>query len=82
MYHFGIAEAAQPTRECPRKFGLFKLGDATDCGHFMSCVYGRAYMFTCPEGLAFNELTLKCDWPDLVPSCNPESKTAFAKSCY
>lgn len=35
----------------------------------MNCVAGKASINQCPEGLAFNEETIRCDWPDLVPGC-------------
>lgn len=38
----------------------------------MNCVEGRGYTFDCPEGLAFNDESYRCDWPDQVPSCDPE----------
>lgn len=40
----------------------------------MNCVEGRGFTFDCPEGLAFNEESYRCDWPDQVPSCDPECK--------
>ncbi|CAH1389986.1 unnamed protein product [Nezara viridula] len=43
----------------------------------MNCVHGIGYQFNCPEGLAFNEETLQCDWPDLVPTCNAEGFLGF-----
>lgn len=69
---FTFSEPPQSTRDCPRSYGYFKLGDAKNCGNFMNCVQGRGFNFECPLGLAFNELTLHCDWPDMVPSCDPE----------
>jgi hypothetical protein len=38
----------------------------------MNCVDGRGYVFNCPEGLAFNQDTYLCDWPDEVESCDAE----------
>lgn len=38
----------------------------------MSCVEGRAHIFHCPEGLAFNSESYRCDWPDQVPDCDVE----------
>ena len=35
----------------------------------MNCVEGKASLNQCPEGLAFNPDTIRCDWPDLVPGC-------------
>jgi hypothetical protein len=38
----------------------------------MNCVDGRGYVFDCPEGLAFNQDSYRCDWPDQVESCDAE----------
>lgn len=38
----------------------------------MNCVEGRGFTFDCPEGLAFNGDTYRCDWADQVPDCNAE----------
>lgn len=66
------SEPAQPTDECPHQFGYFREGDTQHCGQFRNCVNGRGYIFDCPEGLAFNEYTLRCDWADLVETCDAE----------
>lgn len=54
------------------------MGDAQNCGQFMNCVDGRGFEFNCPEGLAFNEQTYRCDWPDQVPSCDAEAYLGFS----
>lgn len=43
----------------------------------MNCVDGRGYTFDCPEGLAFNPQTYRCDWPDQVPDCDAEAFLGF-----
>lgn len=68
----------QATEECPHQFGYFRLGDDTDCGHFMNCADGRGYTFECPDGLAFNKETYRCDWPDQVPDCDAEKFLGFS----
>lgn len=65
-------EPPQPTDDCPHQYGYFRLGDATNCGQFKNCVEGRAYIFDCPEGLAFNGDSYRCDWPDQVLTCDAE----------
>lgn len=67
-----IIEPAQATEDCPHQYGYFRLGDANNCGQFMNCAEGRGYTFDCPEGLAYNGDTYRCDWPDQVESCNSE----------
>ncbi|XP_059612841.1 protein obstructor-E-like [Phlebotomus argentipes] len=71
-------QAAQPTDDCPHQFGYFRLGDASHCGQFMNCVDGRGFTFDCPEGLAFNKDTYRCDWPDQVPDCDAEAFLGFS----
>ncbi|XP_050524173.1 protein obstructor-E-like isoform X2 [Daktulosphaira vitifoliae] len=67
----------QPTRDCARQFGYFRLGDETQCSQFLICVNGIGYTMDCPEGLAFNELTFRCDWPDQVDTCDAEAFLGF-----
>lgn len=50
------------------------MSDSRNCGQFINCAFGDGYIFNCPEGLAFNERTYKCDWPDQVESCDAERK--------
>lgn len=74
LIYVTFAEPPQPTSDCPRQFGYFRLGDETKCGQFLNCVNGIGYKFDCPEGLAFNELTFRCDWADQVDTCDAEGK--------
>ncbi|KAL6257677.1 hypothetical protein P5V15_011256 [Pogonomyrmex californicus] len=70
-------QPANPTENCPHQYGYFKIGDHQRCGQFMNCVDGRGYVFDCPEGLAFNPETYRCDWPDQVADCDAESFLGF-----
>lgn len=38
----------------------------------MNCADGVGYVFDCPEGLAYNSETYRCDWPDQVSDCDAE----------
>ncbi|KAK1123548.1 hypothetical protein K0M31_008253 [Melipona bicolor] len=67
----------EPTDECPHQYGYFKLGDEQNCGKFITCVEGRAHIFHCPEGLAYNSEFYRCDWPDQVPDCDTEAFLGF-----
>lgn len=71
-------EPAQPTEDCPHQYGYYRLGDQNNCGQFMNCVEGRGYTFDCPEGLAFDGDSYRCDWPDQVSSCDAEG-TVFIR---
>jgi len=73
----GRFQPPQPTEDCPHQFGYYRMGDASHCGQFMNCASGRGYVFDCPEGLAWNIETYKCDWPDQVPDCDAESFLGF-----
>ncbi|XP_023174957.2 protein obstructor-E isoform X1 [Drosophila hydei] len=70
-------QPANGTDECPRQFGFYPNGDETKCGVYRNCAHGVASLTKCPEGLAFNEETYQCDWPDLVANCNAEAYLGF-----
>ncbi|KAJ9586642.1 hypothetical protein L9F63_019744, partial [Diploptera punctata] len=70
-------QTPKSTEGCPHQFGYFRLGDSRNCGQFTNCVDGRGYVFDCPEGLAFNQDTYRCDWPDQVESCDAEAFLGF-----
>lgn len=44
----------------------------------MNCAHGRSFRFECPEGLAFNQETYRCDWPDQVADCDAEAYLGFS----
>ncbi|XP_006623243.1 protein obstructor-E-like [Apis dorsata] len=70
-------QPAQPTADCPHQYGYFKVGDKQNCGQFMNCADGKGYIFDCPEGLAFNSESYRCDWPDQVTDCDVEAFLGF-----
>jgi hypothetical protein len=68
----------QSTGDCPHQYGLFKAARAQDqCGTYVNCVAGVASISNCPEGLAFNADTVRCDWPDEVPDCDAQRYLRF-----
>ncbi|XP_064292023.1 uncharacterized protein LOC135309713 [Plodia interpunctella] len=75
----GSPQPAKATAECPHQYGFFPSPRATssECGYYHRCVEGKALEMQCPPGLAFNPETARCDWPDLVASCNPDEFLGF-----
>ncbi|XP_004928563.1 protein obstructor-E-like [Bombyx mandarina] len=75
----GSIQPAQTTPDCPHQYGIFKHPNAspTNCGQYRTCVGGRAFDMVCPPGLAFNPDFSRCDWADLVPSCDAEKFLGF-----
>ncbi|XP_043463860.1 protein obstructor-E-like [Leptopilina heterotoma] len=71
-------QPARPTEDCPHQYGYFKVGDQKNCGKFMNCADGVGYIFDCPEGLAYNSKTYRCDWPDQVEDCDAEAYLGFS----
>ena len=67
-----MATAAQPVGNCQRRWGMFGAGDRSNCGEFVNCVDGTEFRFTCPEGLAWDAATWRCEWADKVESCDVE----------
>lgn len=67
--------ASPANGNCLRRWGMFKAGQS--CGEYVNCVDGREYQFKCPEGLAWHPDLWRCDWPDLVPTCNAEEYLGF-----
>ncbi|KAJ8734154.1 hypothetical protein PYW07_014705 [Mythimna separata] len=76
----GAAQPAQPTGDCPHQYGYFVSPAASDenCGQYRLCVAGKAIDRFCPTGLAFNANLGRCDWPDLVASCNADKFLGFS----
>ncbi|OQR74193.1 hypothetical protein BIW11_09234 [Tropilaelaps mercedesae] len=55
-----------------QKEGLYR--HPNDCSKFYRCISGRdlyleAVQFDCAPGLAFDETSASCTWPDNVPAC-------------
>ena len=68
MVHVSV-QAAREGGACPYSFGLFPSGEGcTD--YFVKCAYGEPQPELCTEGLAYDELTHSCNWPDLMKTCS------------
>ncbi|GAB6021813.1 cuticular protein analogous to peritrophins 3-E [Chamberlinius hualienensis] len=70
-------QPAQPTTNCPHRWGMFPDSNPNNCGVFWNCVDGRSFKFECPEGLAFSTITSRCEYPDEAPNCNAEAFLGF-----
>lgn len=73
----GALQPAQPTEQCPHQFGYFRLGDPANCRTYLNCANGIATVVKCPLGLAFDETSYICDWPDNVLNCDAEAYLGF-----
>ncbi|KAK2719892.1 protein obstructor-E-like [Artemia franciscana] len=72
-----VTQPPQSTELCPHAWGIYFTGDKANCGTFRNCVGGVAHDFNCPEGLAFNEQSLRCDWPEQTESCDAAAFIGF-----
>lgn len=70
-------EPSQSSADCPHQYGMFRSSSSCE-GSFLNCVAGKAIPHECPEGLAFNEAKLQCDWPDQVQGCDTASFLRFS----
>lgn len=48
-----------------------------ECTSFIECSDGQVFYKNCPQGLAWNEQTGNCDWPENTPYCPAESILGF-----
>jgi hypothetical protein len=74
--------ARNPESVCEYSFGLFK-PTAADCDIFYyRCAYGEAEEVACDKGLAYDDRSHSCNWPDLLLDigCDPES--AFGEQLF
>ncbi|KAG0700421.1 Peritrophin-1 [Chionoecetes opilio] len=56
-----------PSLSCPTPSGFF--AHPSDCGTYVTCSDGDVDIKQCPEGLHFNPVQRRCDYPKLV-QCN------------
>jgi len=60
-------EPAISTKHCPRLYGTY--ADPESCSVFYKCIDGKANMYECPPGLAYDQEKRGCHWADQVPDC-------------
>lgn len=62
---------------CEYDFGIFAVGACETYYH--KCQYGEPIPTDCTPGLAYDERTHSCNWPDLMlETCNPEQIVGFS----
>ncbi|KAF8789643.1 Protein obstructor-E like protein [Argiope bruennichi] len=69
-----LLEPPISTPGCPYRFGIFPSGS---CTQYIRCAWGEPNITDCEEGLAYNDDTHSCIWPDQVPGCDSEAIVGF-----
>ncbi|XP_003742586.1 protein obstructor-E [Galendromus occidentalis] len=59
---------------CYYQWGLYP---ADNCVQYVRCEFGTPYVKDCEPGLAYDDRSKTCNWPDLVDGCDPESIVGF-----
>ncbi|XP_039289057.1 protein obstructor-E-like [Nilaparvata lugens] len=69
-----VSVEADSSPGCEFKFGIY--ADSDSCStSYIKCEHGYPYQTPCEPGLAYDEKSHKCNWPDeLQHICNPEGK--------
>lgn len=70
----GVKPGPIPSPDCPWQFGVFPSGN---CIQYFKCQFGVANLTDCGPGLAYDDLTHSCNWPDLVDGCDSEAIVGF-----
>ncbi|KAF7494376.1 hypothetical protein SSS_05849 [Sarcoptes scabiei] len=70
-----IDHSRSKSLHCPHPNGYY--ADREDCRKFYACDDGRAFLMSCPLGLAYDEMTGTCSWPDMVEGCRSEEMLRF-----
>lgn len=63
-----------PSHDCPWQWGIFP---SDSCTQYLLCAWGEANVTDCEEGLAYQEESHSCVWPDDVPGCDSEAIVGF-----
>ncbi|XP_040073118.1 protein obstructor-E isoform X2 [Ixodes scapularis] len=63
-----------PSPDCPWQFGVFP---SASCVEYFKCEWGHANLTHCEPGLAYDDATHSCNWPDLVDGCDSEAIVGF-----
>ncbi|PSN49919.1 Protein obstructor-E [Blattella germanica] len=62
---------------CLYQFGIYPEGPHCST-NYIKCAYGEPHPTPCEPGLAYDDKTHSCNWPDLLLDiCNPEAVVGF-----
>lgn len=77
IIYFVLSATPLSTPACEYQFGIYP--DSSSCSTtYTKCAYGEPYQAHCDAGLAYDEKSHTCVWPDqLIPFCNPEAVIGF-----
>jgi len=59
---------------CHFQWGLYP---ANNCVQYVRCEEGEPYIKDCEAGLAYDDHSKTCNWPDLVDGCDSEAIVGF-----
>nr|CAD7420568.1 unnamed protein product [Timema poppensis] len=64
---------------CLYQFGIYP--ESASCStNYLKCEYGVAHQTPCEPGLAYDDKTHSCNWPDLLlDTCNPEGMSQYCE---
>ncbi|XP_054271647.1 protein obstructor-E-like [Macrosteles quadrilineatus] len=83
-YHWGVecgnrkaVLVPESSPGCEYKFGIYP--ESSSCStNYIKCEHGYPYQTPCEPGLAYDDKTHSCNWPDmLLDQCNPEAVLGF-----
>ncbi|XP_063973271.1 protein obstructor-E [Diachasmimorpha longicaudata] len=62
---------------CEYQFGVYS--ESHSCStNYIKCIHGEPHLEACTPGLAWDDKSHSCVWPDqLIPYCNPEAIVGF-----
>jgi hypothetical protein len=66
------------TPGCLYQFGIYP--ESNQCSkNYLKCAYGVPHTTPCEPGLAYDDKTHSCNWPDLLDFCSPEGNSHMLK---
>jgi hypothetical protein len=66
------------TPGCEYLFGIYP--ESAQCSkNYIKCAYGVPHTTPCEPGLAYDDKTHSCNWPDLLDYCSPEGNSHMLK---